>query len=227
MNTATPAAPRVRFGAAALMVAGVLFFLYPVVRPYSDESSMSGAEAIGSSAWVASHLFAMIGFILLTLGLLGVHLVLGHRRSLHALVVTMIGTGLTLPYYGAEDFGLYVIARRVVAQGDLSLMALVEEFRFQPVAVTMFGAGLVLLGVGVVMAAAAVWRSGVLARWSAVPLAAAFALFLPQFFGTGTLRIAHGVLTALGALWLGVELWRTRAVAAPAPADVPATAGRW
>ncbi|RCG30829.1 hypothetical protein DQ384_12675 [Sphaerisporangium album] len=226
MDSVPLAAPRARLGAAALVVAGVLFFLYPVVRPYSDESSMAGAEAIGSPAWIASHLFAMIGFILLTLGLLGVHLVLGHRRSLHALAVAMIGAGLTLPYYGAEDLGLNVIARRAVQHGDPSLLTLVDEFRYQPVAITMFGAGLVLLGVGVVMAAVAVWRSGVLARWSAVPLAAAFALFIPQFFSTDALRIAHGALTAIGAAWLGVELWRARAGAARALANVPATAGR-
>ncbi|GII83029.1 hypothetical protein Ssi03_10190 [Sphaerisporangium siamense] len=202
--------PRVRPGAVAFAVAGVLFLLYPLVRPYSDESSMAGAQAIGSPAWVAAHMFAMVGFILLTLGLLAVHLLLNRPGSLRALVVTMIGAGLTLPYYGAEDFALNVIAARAVRDGDPSLLQLVDEFRYQPVAVTTFAAGLLLLGVGTVMAAIAIWRSGTLPRWSAVPLAAAFALFIPQFFSTDALRIAHGALTMAGALWMAWTLWRAR-----------------
>jgi hypothetical protein len=48
----------------------VLFILYPAVRP--NESTVDGATAaMASGSWVASHLFAMIGFILVPLGLLG------------------------------------------------------------------------------------------------------------------------------------------------------------
>ncbi|MCW2882137.1 MAG: hypothetical protein JWQ95_6237 [Sphaerisporangium sp.] len=205
-----PALPRTRLGAAALAAAGVLFLLYPVVRPYSDESSMAGAVAMASSAWIAAHLFAVAGFILLTLGLLALHQVLDQRLSLRAVVVTWAGVGLTLPYYGAEVFGLNVIAHRAVQEQSTSLLRLADEFRYGPAAVTMFAGGLLLLGVGVVLAAIAVWRSGTLARWSAVPLAAGFALFVPQFFGPPALRIAHGALIAIGGVWLGLELWRAR-----------------
>ncbi|WP_248960511.1 hypothetical protein [Sphaerisporangium perillae] len=201
---------RSRLGAAVFAVAGVLFLLYPAVRPYSDEKSMAGAEAMASSAWVAAHLFAVAGFILLTLGLLGLHLMLDQRLTLRAVVVTWIGVGLALPYYGAEVFGLNVIARRAVQDQSTSLLQLADDFRFGPAAVTMFAGGLLLLGAGVVLAAVAVWRSGTLARWSAVPLAAGFALFIPQFFGPPALRIAHGALIAIGGVWLGLELWRAR-----------------
>ncbi|WP_326826130.1 hypothetical protein [Streptosporangium sp. NBC_01756] len=209
----TASAPvRSRLGAASLVGAGILFLVYPVLRPYSDETTMEGARAMASSAWMVAHLSAVAGFILLTLGLLGLHQVLGRPLTLRAVVVTWIGAGLTLPYYGAEVFGLNVIARRAVQAQDVSLLELANEFRYGPAAVTMFGAGLVLLGVGAVMAAVAVWRSGVLPRWSALPLAAGFVLFLPQFFATPALRIAHGVLIAIGGVWLGVALWRARRI---------------
>jgi hypothetical protein len=61
---------RIRLGAAALAIAGVLFALYPATRPWHDESTMEGATAAMSSGWwVAAHLFAMVGFILVPLGL--------------------------------------------------------------------------------------------------------------------------------------------------------------
>ncbi|MFC0862908.1 hypothetical protein ACFHYQ_11450 [Sphaerimonospora cavernae] len=202
------ASSRARLGSAALAGAGLLFLLYPLVRPYSDETTLDGARAIASSAWVASHLFAMVGFILTALGFLALHLVLDGRLTLPAVVVTWVGAGLTLSYYGAEDFALNVIADRAVRENDASLIGLVDEFRYGPAAIGTFAAGLVLLGVGAVVAAVAVWRSGVLRRWSAVPLAAGFALFIPQFFGTPALRIAHGALMAVGGLWLAAELWR-------------------
>ncbi|MEV0590770.1 hypothetical protein [Nonomuraea cavernae] len=195
-----------RLTSLALAAGGVLFLVYPAVRPSGDD-----AAAMASTAWIIGHLAAMIGFILLALGLLGLHGLLGDRLSLRAAVVTWIGAGLTLPYYGAEDFGLSVIARRSLRDDAPALMELAEEFRYGPVALSMFAAGLVLLAVGVVMAAVAVRRSGTLAGWSAAPLALGFVLFVPQFFGPYPLRIAHGALIAVGGLWLSYEVWRSRA----------------
>ena len=112
---APSADPRTRWGAGALAVTGVLFVLYPAVRPYSDEKSLAGARAFASNAWIAAHLFAVAGFILLTLGLLTLRTALagtpGQRPAAVAVVLTWIGVGLTLPYYGAEVFGLYAIGQ--------------------------------------------------------------------------------------------------------------------
>ncbi|MEV4089424.1 hypothetical protein AB0J43_55090 [Nonomuraea fuscirosea] len=197
-----------RLTAAAYATGGLLFLLYPAIRPSGDD-----AAAMASTAWVTGHAAAMVGFILLGLGALGLAQVLGDRLSLRAAVVTWIGAGLTLPYYGAEDFGLNVIARRSLRDGAPALMELAEEFRYGPVAVTMFAGGLVLLGVGTVMAALAIWRSGTLPRWSGVPLALGFALFIPQFFGPYPLRVAHGALILVGGLWTAAALWRSGSLA--------------
>ncbi|WP_405086655.1 hypothetical protein [Microbispora sp. NBC_01389] len=206
MNAALPA--RARLTGLSFLVAGILFLLYPLVRPYGDETALSGAATMASPAWVAAHLFGMLGFVLLALGTLGLYLVLDRPLALRAAVVTWIGAGLTLPYYGAEDFGLNVIGARAVRDNDVSLLALVDEFRFGPVAITMFAAGLVLLGTGAVLAAVAAGRSGTLPRWSGAPLAAGMALFIPQFFGSPAVRVAHGLLLAIGGAWLAVALWR-------------------
>ena len=60
--------------------------------------------------------------------------------------------------------------------------------------------GLLLLAVGAVLVAIAVWRSGTLSRWSGIPFALGFVLYLPQFFGTQPIRMAHGLLVALGCI---------------------------
>ncbi|MFS8100555.1 hypothetical protein LFM09_25840 [Lentzea alba] len=169
-----------------LAAAGLLFLLYPAFRPWEDETTAAGAAAaMGSQAWVWSHLFAMIGFILVPIALLEIH------RT--AAITFWVGAGLTLPYYGAENFGLHEIA----AQPDL--LELAEAVRYNPVAVTTFALGLVTMGVAAVMVALKLRTT---AAWV---FAAGFALFLPQFFTPPAIRIAHGVLVLVGCVWLARE----------------------
>ncbi|SEM09573.1 hypothetical protein [Rhodococcus maanshanensis] len=205
--------------AASFGAAGVLFLLYPAVRPYSDylnQATMEGARAYASGAWVAAHFFGMIGFLLLGLAVQALREILrgtdGNRAGIAATVLTWVGVGLTLPYYGAEDFGLHAIGGRAVAEGTPELLDLVDGVRGGGTQMTMFATGLLLVAAGTVAAAVGIWRSGVLARWSGVPLAVGFALFIPQFFGSPWMRVAHGLLVAAGALWLAAELLRARRV---------------
>jgi hypothetical protein len=206
---------RTQLGAAALAAAGVLFILYPAVRPWTDESTVDGAtEAMRSRAWVASHLLAMIGFVLVPLGLLALRgAVSGTRIAGLAgagLVTTWVGAGLTLPYYGAEDFALNAIAKKAAEGQSLDLLDLVDAIRLSPVAATTFAIGLLLLGIGAIVVAVAVWRSRVLPRYSGIPFALGFALFLPQFYTPPAVRIGHGVLLGIGLFWLALVLWRAQ-----------------
>src|SRR5215204_6397979 len=70
MSPTTGSPVLVRLGAVALAVSGWLFFLYPVVRPWRNESTIGGAVAsMSSDAWVAAHLFAVFALILMPLDL--------------------------------------------------------------------------------------------------------------------------------------------------------------
>jgi len=201
-----------RLGSLALGAAGVLFLLYPVLRPWTDETTADGAHAaMASPAWVAAHLFAMIGFILVPLALLELRDMIG----LAPMVVMSAGAGLTLPYYGAEDFGLHA-----AATNSSDLLAVAEATRYNPLAATMFAIGLIALAVGAIMTAVAIHRTAVLPRWSGVVFAIGFAMFLPQFFTPAPVRIAHGVVMLVGLVWLAAAMWRT----SPRPAPVPVAA---
>lgn len=207
---------RVRWGAVALGLAAALFVLYPAVRPWHDESTQDTlAASLTSGAWVPSHFFAMLGFIVVPLGLLALRSAVAdtpaERLALAGAVVTWIGGGLVLPYYGAEAFGLHAVAAEAASLDGVASLDLValKDSRFGGLALTTFGTGLILLAVGAVLAAIAVWRSGVLSRASGVLFAIGFVLFLPQFFTPAAARIGHGVLLGIGCAWLGAALWRT------------------
>jgi hypothetical protein len=175
----------------ALVVAGVLFLLYPVVRPWEDETTAAGAHAaMASGAWVAAHFFAMVGFILVPLALLELRETIG----ITPIAVMWVGAGLTLPYYGAEDFGLHAAATK-----GTNLLDVADAVRYNPVAITIFGVGLVTLAVGAVLVARKVDNYGGMA------FAAGFVLFLPQFFTPAPVRIAHGVLMLVGLVWLAAS----------------------
>ncbi|MCS7476213.1 hypothetical protein ACFFQW_05290 [Umezawaea endophytica] len=190
-----------RQGAAVFATTGLLFLAYPVFRPYEDETTFDGLRSFTTTAWITAHLAAVLGFILLPLGLQAL------RASRTAFLLTWFGVGLTLPYYGAEIFGLHAIGDRSVADGTTSLLSMVDTIRYNPYAATMFATGLLLIAAGTITTAAHIWRSAQ-PRWSAIPLAAGFTLFIPQFFTTAPFRIAHGALIAAGCAWLAVELWR-------------------
>lgn len=224
---------RIRSGAAGLLAAGVLFVLYPAVRPYHDESTVDGAVAsMASTAWVASHAFAMIGFVLLGTGLLAVWGALRATRSepvaLAAAVTGWLGVGLVLPYYGAEDFGLHALASKAAGP---DLLDAVNAVRYQPFAITIFGAGLLLLAAAGVLLAIAVVRSGRMGAAPGILSGLGLVLFLPQFFTPPAMRIAHGVLLGLGLGWLAFSLWRAGAhsrdgLRSAAGSDVGVAAGR-
>ncbi|HKW70446.1 MAG TPA: hypothetical protein VJP81_07665 [Candidatus Dormibacteraeota bacterium] len=202
-----------RLTSACFVVAGLLFVLYPTIRPFSDETSLQGAAAFGSNAWVVSHSLAIVGFMLLALGMLGVYLAL-QRTPVEALMLvavglTWVGIGLTLPFYGAEVFGLHAIGQAALSRHDASLVALASDVRGEP-GIWFIVIGLLLLGVGIVFFAIAAWRSGILVPWIGIPLAVGFALYLPQFTAPQLIRMLHGLFITMGC---GLVGWNLRTLA--------------
>ena len=198
---------------ACFALAGLLFVLYPAIRPFSDEKSLQGAAAFGSNAWVIAHSMAIVAFVLLVMGMFGVYLLFQQtaveRLALAALVVSWVGVGLTLPFYGAEVFGLHAIGQAALRQSNAGLVSLAGDVRGEP-GIWFIVVGLILLAVGVIAFAVAVWRSGLLIRWAGIPLAVGFALYLPQFTASQALRVAHGLLIAVGCALIAWNLFVLR-----------------
>ena len=201
----------IRLGASALVISGILFVIYPALRPFSDENSLLGAAAFGSGAWLAAHMLAVVAFTLLPLGLLGLQRSLlgtpAERPLFVALVLSMIGTGFTLPFYGGEAYGLHALGQEALRQHSVSPLGLVEVIRSGP-GLAMFLAGLLLLAASAIATATALWRSCRYPKASGIPFAVGIALYIPQFFGGQPLRVAHGLLVAVGCVWIAACLWQ-------------------
>ncbi|KZF00086.1 MAG: hypothetical protein WBD41_00180 [Rhodococcus sp. (in: high G+C Gram-positive bacteria)] len=191
---------RQRSAVALLASTGVLFAIYPILRPYSSEVGRAGADAFASPLWIAAHVSAMIGFITLVLALRALNV------GTVADVTTLVGVGLVLPYYGAETFALNVLGTDALDTGDYTVVDLAEPIRYGMTQSVMFGVGLVAIATGAVLAAR---RS---ACWQGWVFAAGFVLFLPQFFAPPWLRIAHGLLILAGAALLAARTFERQEI---------------
>ena len=208
--------PRVRWAAFSLALSGIFFVLFPVARPFFDETSMQGAAEFASIMWPLAHSFGIFGFILMALGFLGLSTRFAgtalEGRSFKAAVLYWAGAGLTLPFFGAEAFSLQVIGQAAVDQGNASLLPLVNKVRFGP-GIIFIGTGLILIAIATIVMASAVWRSGSLPKWSGVPLAVGFAVYIPLLQGDPAfqpIRIVDGILILAGALWMAWAMTRVR-----------------
>lgn len=193
-----------RSGPAALALAGAAFIAYPALRPYSDETTLAGAEAMASPAWVVSHVLGIAGFVLVALGI--AMTLRGRLAGRRSTALAWLGAALVLPYYGAETFGLQVIAQHALAEDSTAVLVLAEEVRMGATQVTMFGVGLLAVAGAGVALAIATWSGGVLVRVAGLATGAGLALYLPQFFAAPVLRVGHGVLLGAGLLALAVGL---------------------
>ena len=225
-----------RLGGAAAAGAGMLFAAYPMLRPYAAETTMAGAEAWASTAWTASHTFGMVAFILLVpvfLALRGQVLSAGgvasadttpraagkggpagaegagrSRAADVTLVLAWVGTALVLPYYGAETFALGRAGEHAMVTGDIGVLAAIEEFRWEPLAMTMFGLGLLALaGAGVALVRVA-WHDTGLLRIGGFLTSIGLGTYLVQFFLPAAGRIGHGLVLGAGLVILAVWLFR-------------------
>lgn len=198
-----------------LLVTGGTMAAYLVLRPYGDHGATldhDAATAFASPWWVVAHLCGVVALASFAHLAVRVDDLAGGAAGRLARWSALIGLVLVLPYYGAETFGLHAIGAAVV-EGGPATPALADDIRSQPAALSLFGAGLLLLA-GSAVATGMAWRRLVVVAGgerrlvrAAWPLVVAVALFAAQFYLPPSGRIAFGVA------YLGVALLWVVAVA--------------
>jgi hypothetical protein len=205
---------RIRIGALALGIAALLLTAFPLIRPFFPFDPRSPVEtltvaspALISAPWVLAHFLAMLAFVLLLGGVLILYAALANgreeRRAFRALVFSLAGIALIMPTLGVEVYTLPVIGK-VYLEGKTDIASVVSRLYLGPATVVLL-AGLVLLAIGALHFAVAIWQSGVLPRWAGVAFALGLALWLPLF--PPVIRIVDGLVIGLGGVWLAASLW--------------------
>jgi len=205
---------RSAIGPVCLVISSLLLLVFPLVRPFTDRTGAPAevAATFASTSWVAAHVLAGLGFVLLPVGLLALSTFLQDTRverpASQGLIISWIGIGLILPTaFGTEPFALRAIGQAAIRQKNMDLLALAMSIRMGPQA-RFFFPGLLVLAIGAALIAVAVWRSGALPRWSGVVFALGLAMFFPLF--PRTIRIVDGLLIGLGGVWIASSMLRHR-----------------
>lgn len=200
-----------RLGTTGLALSGVMFALFPLTRPWQDAAGtdVGLVAAALDSWWIPSHLFGALGFLFFafaTTAVLGVIMKgPGEPAARTMALLAMLGTGLLLPFYGAESFGLHAVATTPVITETASRGVLMEAIRTDPYAIGTFAPGLLLVAAAAICLAVAIVRMGEGPALPAIAVAVLLTLYLPQFLGAPWLRITHGLL--LGASFLALACW--------------------
>jgi hypothetical protein len=193
-TSVTATARNVPLQIAALIAAGLAFAIYPILRGSAVETGFSAAELYARPAWLLAHCLGMAGFIASSWALLSVDRLAGR--------LAFGGTLLVLPYYGAEAFGLNAIGRLAIETNDPSGVAAADMFRFQPVAMTAFAAGLLLLAAAGVRLLFLLRHRPALLRVGLAVTGLGLLTYLPQFFVPIEGRIIHGIVLGIGLVLL-------------------------
>lgn len=215
----------IRDAAMPLVGSGVLMAAYLVVRPYGDKGGdLEAAQAMASGWWVVSHVCGMLAIASVARAALRISDAAGGVSGMLARWAGLGGAVLVLPYYGAETFALHVVARHA-RDADVTSMSLITDIREQPVAMAMFGLGLLLLAVSGVAMATAWRRVAVELAWAGWPLGVLLVLLLPQFYLPEVGRMAYGVGYLVAASFLAVAVRRATVTSEGAGAGRLSVAG--
>jgi hypothetical protein len=205
-----PILPRTA-AAAGLVVSGISFAAYPLLRPFGPEAGQAFAADLASWTWLAAHVLAMVAFTALALSLRTLAAIgtawPWRRASLRAAELRMwLAVALLLPYYGAETYGLQALGRYALG-GDSDVLAVADSFRYAPFAATTFAVGLLLLMLVGLHLVKGTWVGGRATRVGGLLTGTGLATYLPQFFTMPELRVAHGLLLGLGLIQLARSVW--------------------
>lgn len=192
--------------AAVLFTAGEFFLAQPdlPMNPGADPEAFAQAASEGGFAFWAGR--GLLGVFLEAVGMIALYLYLQDSRSerlaFWGMVVNLIGD-----FFGAVLFGtiffLYPALGAYALGGPLEVVTVLEP---SPGLLAGMAGGSV---VGLVLIAIAIWRSGMLPKWSGVVMLAGFVMILAAL-DVFALQILGNAVVGLGALWIFLHTWRTR-----------------
>jgi hypothetical protein len=207
--------PTIRLGLLSLPLAGLLltwgaiatsaFFDFPdpVVGP---------EEAARASTSLGYFLSQFVGYVggltLLTVGVFALTLYLSEFRrerwTLLAMVLSILGIGLLLSYYGLRTYALPVLGGAYL-DGVKNAVVLATTIFSEPTQ-SVFYAAFLLYSAGFILFGFGVWSSGALPKWAGVLLALHAPLFtapLPNLFS-----VLGALLLLVGGGWITFAILR-------------------
>jgi hypothetical protein len=213
---------RIRWGAFALALSAALFTVWGLLHPVSsiDLSNPTAASrsAVSTIQFIAD-LSLLAAFTVLPLGLLTIYdrvkATQVERWGFVALVLMLLAVGPFLAGLGVALLAVPAAGEVVLrggqgGQGGVDVLKAIFGGPLLPVTLV----SIVLLTIGSITLAIALWRARSLPRWAGLMYALGFAavILLPvvanQDSAQKMYRVLDGLLVGVGGLWLAWSIWR-------------------
>lgn len=206
-STASLFIDRIRLGAAALILSSLMIFAAVMIQPpLSIRNLTAFTTALQSPAYFASHVLNILALALYSCSAISVYKLLSftrdHRPVFWAMVMSVIGAGLSMPGLGIKLF-VYPLIGRLYLAGGKDMLTMYSSLHDQPLKLILNVGNYLLIG-GIAIVVWVVWRNRGLSLRSLL-------LFLAGWVGLtilpGIASVAFGALVALGGVGFGVSLW--------------------
>ena len=198
---------RIRLGAAALLISSGFIFAAALIQPSLSLANL--AQAFNSPAYLSAQVLLILALALYSCSAISIYKLLSytrdHRPAFWAMVVSVIGVGLSMPALGIKSF-VYPIIGRMTLAGHADVMDIYLSLNAYP-SRGFLGTGGYLLVAGIAIFA------GVIRRNKGISLPSIL-IFFTGWLGMTTTQdfFVFGILAALGGGWLGVSLWNQASV---------------
>jgi len=227
------ASNRLALGALALVVAGVTQLPTGILRAGVPSDPARNVEfALGANTFAFRLGIALtdVSLAFFVLGLIALYAYLSRssaeRLAFVGLVMTVGFVVLFLPLIG---FVAYVVPAigSLAEQGHVEMIQVMDQTFVEPFVLIPF-LGSILWVVGCIPLGLAIWRSGLLWKWSGLLFTLFGVIGVPATFDVQILQLIASVLLGLAQLAAGVTLFRAVRGEAPTPttaAESPLASG--
>lgn len=205
-------ASRIRLGLTSLFIAGILYVANVTLRGEFINPSLdpAGFAASASSAvFVAAWLIAIVSGVLVLPGWLALYAYLAHSRgdrpAFLGMILSFAGIALLMPLYGFLALAAPTVAQLYLQGQEKVMEVAISFFAGGPGLTILFLSG-VLSIVSSILFGIAIWRSGTLPKWSAIPLVVqALLLSFPVSFAT---ELLGAILITFATGWIAWHAWK-------------------
>jgi hypothetical protein len=204
---------RIRLGATALGIASFLVLLGQIARPIlsnAQTNPLELADQLASSEYMFAQISLLLAFPLLSTAAISIYKLLSYSHDHHAafwaMVICLLGTGLSMATLGIHAVVLPLIGRLYLS-GDVSAIGLYGAMQEFPTPM-LLQAGNYLLALGILVFSWVLWRSQVMSKWATVLHAAGWVLFAVSSDQISRpFQVFIGSLIALGGMALARAIW--------------------
>jgi len=211
---------KLRWGSVALILSAVLtlgglFLRGPLIIDVSDAQVFAASAA--SSNNLIAETFLPLSLVIQLFGFLGIYLYLESASLLAnsrtavlnfwALIFSVLGNGLFLPFAGVFAFVVPVIGKLYLA-GNTDVIDVARQTLGPGTGFAYLIASAFALTIGAVLFAIVMWKTQTIPRWiSIIYVTQAFCLSFGASLGFG-FEVTGGVMLFAFSIVLGIKMWK-------------------